>query len=81
MSSCEKCWSDARAMQMDYHDLVKERNAAKTECTMEQQAGLDARECPWCGRMTLHQHTGEPMCGCSRSPREVMTSHSGEVAK
>jgi hypothetical protein len=63
MSSCEKCWADAQGPYGDvsekYQRLVRERN-----CTPEEQAGPDAEKCPACGRMTLHQHTGEPMCGC-----------------
>jgi hypothetical protein len=64
VSSCEKCWSDAYDPQGDqslrYRYLVNSRN-----CTPEEQAGRDAEECPTCGRMTLHQHTREPMCGCT----------------
>lgn len=65
MSACEKCWADARAMMArgeDYAALLQARQA--TPCTPEEQAGPDAKECPRCHRMTLHQYTGEPMCGC-----------------
>jgi hypothetical protein len=65
MSACERCWADAYDPYGDqsarYRALVAERN-----CTPEQQAGRDADQCPSCKRMTLHQHTGEPMCGCAR---------------
>lgn len=71
MSSCEKCWSDAGGDGDRYRNLL-----LGASCTPEQQAGPYARECPWCSRMTLHQHTGEPMCGCPRSPREAIPGHS-----
>lgn len=63
MSTCEKCWEDAQGPVGDavqrYDQLVKSRT-----CTPEEQAGPDAKECPECGRKTLHQYTGEAMCGC-----------------
>lgn len=63
MSTCEKCWADSQGPYDDatqrYKDLLSER-----KCTPEEQAGPDAGECPMCKRKTLHQHTGEPMCGC-----------------
>lgn len=66
MSACEKCWSDAGRFGDDqparYRQLLKERSA--NPCTKEEQAGPHAGKCLACGRMTLHQHTGEPMCGC-----------------
>lgn len=62
MSSCEKCWADARSSGVGYFQLVMSRK--NNPCTPEEQAGPDARKCPACGRMTLHQHTSEPMCGC-----------------
>lgn len=67
MSACEKCWRDAHRGEQfsvadEYHRLMKERH--DDPCTPEEQAGPDARECPSCLRMTLHQITGEPMCGC-----------------
>jgi hypothetical protein len=71
MSSCERCWKDAGGDPFVYTDLLKER-----KCTPEEQAGEYAGECPWCDRKTLHQHTGEPMCGCPRSPREGIIGHS-----
>lgn len=73
MSTCEKCWKDSR-LEENYAEVLKSR--AANPCTPEQQAGEHARECPWCGRMTLHQHTGEPMCRCPRSPREHMAGHT-----
>jgi hypothetical protein len=64
MSACEKCWADSRSSN-DYHRLVMRRNGVdEPSCTPEQQAGPGAAQCPVCKRMTLHQHTGEPMCGC-----------------
>lgn len=70
MSACEKCWSDAHrgpqfSVAEEYARLVVERN-----CTPEEQAGPDAERCPACGRMTIHQHTGEPMCGCKHNPAD-----------
>jgi len=70
MSSCEKCWADAYREEVSgnecqpdaYHRLLFERR--ECHCTPEQQAGPDAGVCTKCGRQTLHQHTGEPMCGC-----------------
>lgn len=64
MSTCEKCWRDAHwlsegSVPDTYARLVKERN-----CTPEEQAGPDAMMCPDCRRMTMHQYTSEPMCGC-----------------
>ena len=63
MSACEKCWADKDGPG-DYMRLLTERDASGHVCTPEQQAGPDAGECPVCHRMTLHQHTGQPMCGC-----------------
>lgn len=68
MSSCEKCWADAHrgpeySVAEEYQRLMEERK--DTPCTPEQQAGPDAGECPLCRRTTMHQHTGEPMCGCT----------------
>ena len=63
MSACEKCWVDSQNAQ-HYMDLINERNAAGRPCTPEEQAGPGAQPCPSCKRMTLHQYTGEPMCGC-----------------
>lgn len=64
MSACEKCWSDSLG-GVEYHQLVKER--AANPCTPEQQAGPGAGQCQVCQRMTLHQYTQEPMCGCKPS--------------
>lgn len=64
MSSCEKCWTDAMATNTPYDLLVTRRNDDGRACTPEQQAGPNAMQCPSCERWTLHQHTGEPMCGC-----------------
>jgi len=65
MSSCEKCWADA-ATGGDYMRLLKSREA--NPCTPEEQAGPDASVCEVCGRKTMHQYTGERMCGCT-SPK------------
>lgn len=46
----------------EYARLIEARKL--TPCTPEEQAGPDATQCPTCHRLTLHQHTGEPMCGC-----------------
>lgn len=66
MSVCEKCWRDSRWYD-NYRQLLEERK--DTPCTPEQQAGPDAEQCPACKRMTLHQITGEPMCGCNTGGR------------
>ena len=67
MSSCEKCWEDARGDHDRYQKLL-----ARRLCTPEEQAGPDAGECPVCHRMTLHQWTKEPMCGCKQSsPHDI----------
>ena len=68
MSSCEKCWSEAHDGSGDvagrYAELIEARK--DNQCTPEQQAGPDARECPRCSRKTIHQWTAQPMCGCPR---------------
>lgn len=71
MSSCEKCWADASRVAYlamsstadEYQRLMTKRK--DNPCTPEAQAGECAGECPSCGRKTIHQHTKEPMCGCS----------------
>ena len=75
MSSCEKCWRDSTGDDhaVRYAELIEQRRA--NPCTPEEQAGELAGECPFCDRKTLHQHTGEPMCGCPRSPRNDWPSH------
>lgn len=71
MSACEKCWRDAHrgpefSVAEEYERLMDERR--DHPCTPEEQAGPDAQRCPACGRMTLHQYTAEPMCGCVLTP-------------
>jgi hypothetical protein len=66
MSSCEKCWIDQQVMGIPYAEMVKIRQ--DHPCTPEQQAGPCADVCPVCKRMTLHQYTNEPMCGCPAQP-------------
>lgn len=59
MSSCEKCvMPDGDPNR--YHELLLDRCGEKA-CTPEERAGNRAGWCPDCGRMTLHQHTGECM--------------------
>lgn len=73
MSTCEKCWSDAgfiatsanRCKSEVYAEILAER-----ECTPEEQAGPQAKECPGCHRVVLHQYTGECMAGCGYPPPE-----------
>ncbi len=77
MSTCEKCWSDAhRGPQFDVADeyarLMSERK--DSPCTAEEQAGPDAKECSVCHRMTLHQTTGEPMCGCEEPTKPPLAA-------
>ena len=74
MSTCEKCWRDAHrgeqySVAEEYARLIRERG--DTPCTPEEQAGPEAGTCPGCGRKTLHQHTGEPMCGCPVPTKEA----------
>jgi hypothetical protein len=68
VSTCEKCWDDAhrgvRDPAVEYARLMDERR--EHPCSPEEQAGPNAGECTACHRMTLHQHTGEPMCGCPK---------------
>ena len=66
MSACEKCWRDAQGPYKDVREEYQ-RLIAERSCTPEEQAGEDATQCPKCSRMTLHQYTREPMCGCSPS--------------
>lgn len=61
MSACEKCWADAGGQPARYRELLLLR-----ACTPQEQAGPGATKCPVCQRMTLHQYTREPMCGCKR---------------
>ena len=63
MSACEKCWRDSRELE-NYHEVLNGRKACP--CTPEDQAGPDAGQCSVCMKMTLHQYTGEPMCGCKK---------------
>lgn len=65
MSACEKCWRDSRVND-DYAKLLNKREAAGLVCTPEEQAGPAAKQCPVCKRMTLHQHSREPVCGCPK---------------
>ena len=75
MSVCERCWREAQRacggwdVADNYARLMAERSEAP--CSPEDQAGPDARECPRCKRKTIHQHTGEPMCGCKLIGWEV----------
>jgi len=64
MPGCEKCWGDAyMRMRCDssksqaeyYRDLLNERK--DNPCTPEEQAGLDAKKCPNCGRMAKPRNT------------------------
>ena len=63
MPSCEKCWHDASGDALMYERLLDSRKG-EFACTPEQQAGRFAVQCPECGRATIHQITGTPMCGC-----------------
>jgi hypothetical protein len=74
MSACEKCWADAQTFDCLYTDLLAERHTDGL-CTPEEQAGPDAGECPFCKRMTAHQHTRELMCGCN--PVTAVDSDTG----
>jgi hypothetical protein len=64
MSACEKCWADSRQRE-NYFEVRDSRQ--RTPCTPEEQAGPGAGQCPVCHRMTLHQFTSEPMCGCKEA--------------
>ncbi len=65
MPTCEKCWRDAHVGDFDvaanYSRLIEERKG--DPCSPEEQAGENAQRCSVCGRITLHQHTGECMNG------------------
>jgi len=58
MPSCEKCWSDSYTMSRAsgedrveiYQELIDER-----QCSLEEQAGVDAEICTECKRKTVHQ--------------------------
>jgi hypothetical protein len=68
MSSCEKCWNDAKRRPgnpaREYERMLAERDAAGKTCTPEEMAGPDATECPACRRRTVHQWTHVCMaCG------------------
>jgi len=66
MVSCEKCWRDAGGNPDEYQRLIKSRT-----CTPEEQAGLDATECPKCKRMAVHESVGFCMaCGVFPSSKE-----------
>ena len=79
MASCEKCWEDACMLEYSerrksraeyYHDLIAERK--DNPCTPEQQAGMDAKECPKCGRMTIHQYAHVCMnCGFKKMKNKM----------
>lgn len=74
MSTCEKCWVDSYDPYTGherYFELSRERTAAGRQCTPEEQAGPGAEQCPACQRMSLHQYTREPMCGCPRATRQA----------
>ena len=72
MSTCEKCWTEARCwaetkLILPYGiSFVSEYNRliAIHRCTPEEQAGEHAEVCPQCGRLTLHQWARECMAGC-----------------
>ena len=66
MSTCEKCWADSRE-QENYDEVLQSRK--QRPCTAEEQAGPSAKPCPICNRLTLHQYTDEPMCGCQVTER------------
>ncbi len=59
-----------RGEPLRYRELVHVRL-----CTAEEQAGPGAGECPTCKRMTLHQYTGDPTCGCKRAVANGGGSH------
>ena len=62
MSACEKCWSDTA--MYDDHAAAYARILKTRECTPEEQAGPEAKDCNVCDRRTRHQYTGECMaCG------------------
>lgn len=65
MSSCEKCWADARWGSESYSELVLSQH-----CTPEEQAGRFAKVCPNCKRKTIHQMTNECMTHCQKEDHE-----------
>ncbi len=64
MASCERCWTLAGGNAEYYSYLIKTNN-----CTPEEQAGPDAKECPKCKRKTMHQLCGICMV-CDVVPKE-----------
>lgn len=62
MAACEKCWGDAfdrsRYTNKDQAECYKELLAERKDdpCTPEEQAGDDAKLCPKCNRLTIHQY-------------------------
>lgn len=70
MPGCEKCWRDALMLSLsngksqsdNYYELIEERY--NNCCSAEEQAGYDAKLCPTCLRLTIHQVTKEcGLCG------------------
>jgi hypothetical protein len=66
MSACERCWERSYDPWRCDRTGRYQGNLSTHTCSAEEQAGRDAGKCPTCKRMTLHQHTGEPMCGCPK---------------
>jgi hypothetical protein len=54
MAACEKCWRDAGSNPYEYRRLLDVRK--EHLCTPEEQAGLNAEECPVCKRKTVHPY-------------------------
>ncbi len=76
MSACEKCWRESRDSD-HYRRLLESRE--DNPCTPEEQAGFDAKKCRKCGRMTLHQYTGECMNkGCILSEMIEVKAHAAK---
>ena|SRR3990167_4608383 len=78
MSSCEKCWQDAKGDPYVYERLIKTR-----QCLPEEQAGLSATICPDCNRLTVHQYTGKcqnPDCLCGEYHKPEFTVTDGPAS-
>lgn len=62
MTSCEKCWRDAKGNPDRYAELIESRTGTADECSPEEIAGgEDAGECRHCQRQTVHCVVGRCM--------------------
>ncbi len=72
MASCERCWEMSRIVARETGEEQAEayrRLVRTSDCTPEQQAGREAKECPRCEARTVHQHVNECIA-CGWRPEE-----------